>query len=153
MEENKTQGETLQDEKTPISVNSDIDPELNPVAPEFNAAKFRKYLSTLDLSDIEHRLIKALQTASDAATALSFEITGHDIIPKAIEEAAPKTVEDMQSVSSWAMQEARRSLLPELKRLIMEKDSLSFFDWQEFAAGVRRGEERLSVLAPFGDNL
>lgn len=154
MEENKTQGDTIprgeedRAENKTISVNTEIDPELNPVAPEFNAAKFRKYLSTLDLSDIEHRLIKSLQTASDAAAALSFEITGHDIIPKAIEDADPKTVEDMQSVSNWAMKEARRSLLPDLKRLIMEKESLSFFDWQEFAAGVRRGEERLSSLAP-----
>lgn len=131
-----------------ISFDAAADPELNPSSPEFNAARYREYLSTLDLSDLEHRLQRAVTRANDAAAAAAHEITTGKIIPKALEETATESLAEIMAISEWANQTAAQILTPQLRKLFDARDTLNTFSWKTFIEGLQEGEKRLKALEP-----
>ena len=138
-----------QEAQKAISFDAAADPELNPSSPEFNAARYREYLSTLDLSDLEHRLQRAVTRANDAAAAAAHEITTGKIIPKALEETATESLAEIMAISEWANQTAAQILTPQLRRLFDAKDTLNSFSWKAFIESLQEGEKRLKALEPY----
>ena len=143
---NKTQ-DTQEDNV--ITVDTNVDPELNPSSPEFNVKKYREYLSTLDMDAIQHRLEKAVKRANDAAAAATYEITQSGIIPRALEETAIESLQDIIAISEWATKATAQILTPQLRKLFDVRDSLADFNWKTFIAALQAGEQRLQNLEPF----
>ena len=121
---NRTQD--AQEDNT-ITVNTNVDPELNPSSPEFNVKKYREYLSTLDIDAIQNRLEKAVKRANDAAAAATYEITQSGIIPRALEETAIESLQDIIAISEWATKATAQILTPQLRKLFDVRDSLADF--------------------------
>ena len=138
-----------QETQKAIRFDAAAEPELNPSSPEFNAARYREYLSTLDLSDLEHRLQRAVARANDAAAAAAHEITSGKIIPKALEETATESLAEIMAISEWANQTTAQILTPQLRKLFDAKDTLNSFSWKTFIEGLQEGEKRLKALMPF----
>lgn len=143
---NKTQDAQ---EDNVITVDTNVDPELNPSSPDFNIKKYREYLSTLDIDAIQNRLEKAVKRANDAAAAATYEITQSGIIPRALEETAIESLQDIIAISEWATKATAQILTPQLRKLFDVRDSLADFNWKSFIAALQAGEQRLQNLEPF----
>lgn len=141
---------TLNAQDAPAALEAqEVDPELNPISPEFNASKYRAMLSSLDLDSLEHRLKKAVTMADDAAEAAAAEITQSGIVPQAALDGAVKSLQEIIEIAKWAKDEAQELLTPELRRLFDLRDTLESFNWKTFIESVQIGEERIKALEPF----
>ena len=147
-QKNNTIPDTQEAQKT-ISFDTAADPELNPSSPEFNAARYREYLSTLDLSELEHRLQRAVTRANDSAAAAALEINTGKIIPQAISDAAAESLAEIKAISEWANQTATQSLIPLLRRLFDAKDTLNSFSWKTFTEALQENVARRKALEPY----
>ncbi len=148
---NETRKEAVEahDTQDAIFVDTDGDPQLNPSSPEFNIKKYREYLSTLDLSDLERRITRAVSRANDAAAAAAKEITQSGIVPRALEDSALASLKEITAISEWATKAAAQVLTPQLKKLFDETGSNAAFNWKSFIAALQAGERRIEALEPF----
>ena len=141
---------TLEAQDAPAALDAqEVDPELNPISPDFNARKYRQMLSSLDLDGIEHRLKKAVKMSNDAAEAAAAEITQSGIIPQAAVDGAVTSLQELIEIAKWAKEAAQDILTPELRRLFDMRETLESFNWKTFIAAVQEGAERIKALEPF----
>ena len=121
-----------------ISFDAAADPELNPSSQEFNEARYREYLSTLDLSDLEQLLNRAVTKANNSAIAAAHEINTGKIISKALSDAAAESLAEIKAISEWANQTATQSLIPLLRRLFDARDTQTSFSWATFTESLQK---------------
>lgn len=136
-------------EENVIRINTDIDPELNPNDPKFNPQKYREYLSSLDLSEVEARLNKAVQSVSKAAETATNELISSGLMKKALSETVINNLQEILQISQWAAataQAAQQSLLPRLKTLF---DTDTAEKLAAFIEGLQGVEARIAALEPF----
>ena len=141
---------TLEAQDAPAALDAqEVDPELNPISPDFNARKYREMLSSLDLDGIERRIKKAVSQADNAAEAAAAEITQSGIIPQAVVDGAVTSLQEIIEIAKWAKEAAQDMLTPELRRLFDMRGTLEGVNWKAFIAAVQEGEERIKALEPF----
>lgn len=136
-------------EVKPIIVNTDVDPELNPNAPQFNPRKYREYLSSLDLSEVKQRLNKAVQAVAEASAAATQEIMQSGLVQKALPDMVIENLQEILSISQWAnqtAQAAQQALFPNIKNLFDEETAAKLAALIESLQGV---EARTAVLEQF----
>ncbi len=138
-----------QEAQKTISFDTAADPELNPSSPEFNAARYREYLSTLDLSDLVQLLQRAVARANDTAVAAAHEITTGKIIPNALAETATESLAEIMAISEWANQTTAQILIPQLRKLFDVKDTLNSFSWKTFTEALQENIARRKALEPY----
>ena len=147
-QKNNTTPDTQEAQKE-IRFDTAADPELNPSSPEFNEARYREYLSTLDLSDLEQLLNRAVTKANNSAIAAAHEINAGKIIPKALSDAAAESLAEIKAISEWANQTATQSLIPLLRRLFDARDTQTSFSWATFTESLQKSAERREGLRPY----
>ena len=130
-----------------ITVNTNVDPELNPRSPQFNPAKYREALSRLDLPAIEARLTAAVKNIAAASEAATAQLTESGIIQKALPEMVIKNLEEILQITRWAdatAQAAQKTILSQIKSTLFDEDTAEKL--ATFIEGLKGTEARIAAL-------
>lgn len=133
-----------------ITVNTNVDPELNPRSPQFNPERYREELSRLDLSAIEARLTQAVKNIAAASEAATSELIASGAIQKALPDMVIKNLEEILQITKWAdatAQAAQKVLLTQIKSTLFDKETAEKLT--TFLAALQGTEARIAALEPF----
>lgn len=173
MEENKTQGEPIPADQdagmiqeafegfdayeiqpelpTVLKFKTADDPELDPESPQFNAAKFREYLSSLDISEIEAYIKETSKTATEAQLAAVSEINLQGFPSSETKDAAAFNLTEFILLSSLVnyLNQEDRAPVPQHLLNLLEPDSTMTGAYKIIIDNLRAGRERRLQLRPF----
>ena len=115
-----------------ILINTDTDPELNPNSPEFNQQKYRAYLSSLDISEVQARLDAVIKNASTATA-------------EAATDTVIRNLEEVSQIAKWAAATSQSAITPQIKAFL----DGSAEQLKAFISSLQGAEARRAALDPF----